>query len=82
MNDDTSILRWLAIPGGGDFVKLVPVPAPSCGPDVFCKLQDAVGAVVKERERCVKICDEMAERTHDLKLMGHLYDLIKEIRSR
>ena len=41
--------KWLAIPAGGDTVRLVPVEG--SGPDVFVKLVDAEAAVAAERER-------------------------------
>ena len=53
--------RWLAVATGAHTVRLVPVTAPSTGPDVFCKLLDAeaaiASAVAAERERCAKAAE-------------------------
>lgn len=35
-----ALKRWIAVASGGDTVRLLPVNAPSCGPDVFVKLAD------------------------------------------
>lgn len=52
--------RWLAVGSQGGLVRLLPVPPPSSGPDVFCKLMDAQDAihtsVTRERDRCVHVC--------------------------
>lgn len=47
------VKRWLAIPAGGDALRLIPVDPPSCGPDVFVKLADydALAARLAEAER-------------------------------
>ncbi|MCU0920197.1 MAG: hypothetical protein MUF16_07650 [Burkholderiaceae bacterium] len=58
--DAKNLKRWLAVGAGGDTVRLVPVDAPSTGPDVFVKLLDAEAAVAAafedgkaaERNRC------------------------------
>jgi hypothetical protein len=42
--------RWLAVSAGADTVRLVPVSAPSAGPDVFCKLADVEAEIAELRK--------------------------------
>lgn len=53
--------RWLAIPAGGDTVRLLPVPDGSAGPDVFCKLQDAEAALKRAADALEAMQAERAE---------------------
>ena len=58
--DAKNLKRWLAVWADGDTVRLVPVDAPSTGPDMFVKLLDAEAAIavafeagkLAERNRC------------------------------
>lgn len=64
---ELSLPRWLAVAAGADTVRLVPVPAPSTGPDVFCKLHAVeaaiAAAVAAERERCANLVDNACAYT-------------------
>lgn len=65
-----TIPRWLAVGAGGDAVRLVPVPAPSTGPDVFVKLHDAEAALAAA----------VAAVVHDFKASGdtELDELVRQ----
>lgn len=62
--------RWLAVGAVGDTVRLVPVDAPSTGPDVFVRLLDAEAAVAAERERCARLCEFKVADAHTQALVA------------
>ena len=53
--------RWLAVSAGGDTVRLLPVNAPSCGPDVFVKLADVSQRIAAFEAENARLRAENAE---------------------